>query len=62
MKQELAPRGVGIPGLQAGEDVKAAPCTSYRSREQAAVLLRRTTSTKRRNGSMKTEIKSSVGW
>ena len=21
MKQELAPRGVGIPGLQAGEDV-----------------------------------------
>lgn len=22
MKQELAPRGVGIPGLQAGEDVK----------------------------------------
>lgn len=23
MKQELAPRGVGISGLQAGEDVKA---------------------------------------
>lgn len=24
MKQELAPRGVGIPGLQAGEDVNVA--------------------------------------
>lgn len=26
MKQELAPRGVGIPGLQAGEDVKLCSC------------------------------------